>query len=156
MTTKLRLSPLILLLLVYAIFSAWAQWRTGLGMDLSPIQLAGMQPKALWQGSIGLFGGGLLGFRAGIALHRAWHMRAAGLSDTMHWARALGSMMPWVVATGLSIEGYEQRYFSESRVVDVTRAILPLSLAFSHGFKFGLAAGLFWAENPILFRHKKR
>jgi len=154
MATRLRLPPLAILVLAFAIFSFWAQWSKGIGMGLSPLQMAAMQPYALWQALIGVSTGSVFGVRAGVAIARVRDMHSQGTADALSWAMALRSLVPWVVAAFLSINGYHPTMVAAGWAVDAVRSVLPLAMAVDHSFMFGFAAGYFWGRNPQLGKHR--
>jgi len=154
MATRLRLPPLAILVLAFALFSLWAQWSKGIGMSLSPIQMAAMQPYALWQAMIGTALGLTLGFQAGEAFGGLRGISWRETRGMRAWALALTRLVPWVFASFLSIQGYDPVTVSAPWAVAAMKVLLPFTMAMDHSFFFGFAAGYFWGRNPQLGKHR--
>lgn len=150
---KLRITLVPVFVTAFAVFALAAQFSKGINMNLSPAQMAALQPYALWQALLGSVTGSILGFRGGQAIARARHGSPRGSQmPAAVWVHALSQLMPWVVASFLSREGYESLMITSPWVITWVTRLLPLTRAFDLSFLFGFAIGYFWAENPDLAR----
>lgn|GEM_PF-1989167 len=133
----------------FAVFALAAQFSRGINMSLSPVQMAAMQPYAPWQALLGSVAGIILGFRGGQGIARVRHRSPGGPQlPAAAWANALSRLMPWVVASFLSREGYEPLMITSPWAITWVTRLLPLTRACDPGFLFGFAVGYSWESNP--------
>jgi len=151
---QFRIPLMVISVLAFALFSLWAQWSKGVGMSLSPIQMAAMQPYALGQAIIGTALGLALGFQAGKVFGGLRGISWRETRGMRTWALALTRLVPWVFASFLSIQGYDPVAVSAPWAVAAMKVLLPFTMAMDHSFFFGFAAGYFWACNPTLGQYR--
>ena len=148
---RVRISIVTGAIFSFAIFALAAQFSKGNNMSLSPVQMAATQPYVLWQAMLGCVAGIVLGFRGGQCIARVRH-RPLSRPETSaaDWVVALLRLIPWVVASFLSREGYQSLMITSPWAALWMTRLLPLTGAFDHSFLLGFAMGYFRADNPHL------
>lgn len=129
-------------LLVFALFSLFAQRSVGLDRTVSPLTLAAQQPLVLLQAVIGCLLGGLLGARLGLSVGRLLTRRPQA-RDRYAWYSVIVWVWPWVLLVVMNLEGYQASYGELPWLITLLVHLFPLTLGFKQTFPFALAVGYF-------------